>query len=782
MSLSTLKFSVSAFVLVLIIICFTKTISAQTAGCLPPEDSFTNLSKWRTTGSMVGQVTTVDFLGKRAIRQNYTDTNSNLLSTHSFCSGFFGSIMIDFYDNGDSTKGTLFAVYSGDVATQSTTQMEMIGLGVWSSLHNNTYAYRVTNTGDPAAATISSGIPRSTGWHTFELVVTPEGAYGAIDGASLAWITTNSLNTNTQFKSQGARSIGLVSTWGLASDNYYARLRSRPLASTLSNKFGFFFSGSVQPPHLYPDTFSELGSNWSSSYAPSYDSVNITNIPLTTKNQTDGHWHVVNITCCGHAENGGVTKINITPWTRPTMFNVYSRARLQEFVNHNGPGTYYAIGSEPNVLTNDHEYGQMFDFGNHPHWDWGYWGWAINGGGSFAYDSSDSTQGEQSMRMTASSGGQNWLKSHQIPVSPNKKYRVKVAIKTDNVQAATGQGAGLHIYENDRWPGTAAGGGKTTMLTGTNGWRDYTFDFTTQSTTNRAHIYIGLGFGGNATGTVRFDNISFSAVNADNTSVADTAILNSNTGKRFAAIYNYYAKTIKELDPKATIVGPNFLTFSGLPGGSTSGAYGPYIPGRVWFDEFITEHTARYGSKPTFDIYATHVYDNLRPWNLASYVQYAKDTIADFRSYVNTQYGTTSKVWISEFGVQTPNVSDANAAQFMKEMNAYLVNRRDIDKWFWAWTYANPSGPFSGYLYTGNLQSSAITATGQQFKQLSVLHAGLVGGRQNPADDNYDGYIEKNEWLKMMSRFYDQNVILDTDNNSFINSLDFAKAKQLPLR
>lgn len=512
--------------------------------------------------------------------------------------------------------------------------------------------------------------------------------------------------------------------------------QAKIFAAAYSSHLGFTVSGALNPPQLYPSTFETLHVNWSAAYGSSAPNPNL---PLAAKKDPNGYFHLNN------TMQGGVGNefIDITPWTKPTLFPVYSREQLVDIVAKNGQGAYYQIGSESNVITNINGLMGRFEFGS---WHYGdFWTWFLSNGSTYNIDTTTSAQGEASMRIDAPIPGQHWLKSHSIDkvessalgdqIIGGKKYRATVAIKTENVVADPNRGVGLHIYENGVWPGTAKGGGKTPMLTGTNDWQEYSFDFITQPTTTYIEILIGMGFGVNASGTAWFDNIRISKVDDTGVAISEKKIRNYFTGDQFAPIYHHYVSLLKDIDPTSKIVGPNFLTWSELPPGETEGIYGLYTPGKTWFDAFLSRYQSLYQQTPTFDIYATHVYDNYRPWDLAEYLRYAKQNVEEFRAYINEHFGTDKIVWITEFGVQTRDVPETEVSRFLDDMHHYLKSRNDIGKWFWAWSLAPIYYPFSGYLFENNSDGSPLTIVGQKFAELALTDALVVG------DLNQDGKV-----------------------------------------
>lgn len=232
---------------------------AGAAGCQSSvSDTFGNLDKW--TVANVGSTNTAtvgNFFGKQAVRHTYSDPAGHILMTYDLCQSTFGRVIIDFYDDGTTNKGTLVTVTSPT--------NEVVGVGLKTNLYG-TFVYRVHSGFSPDNSTITAGVRRTTGWHRLELVATPVGAYGMIDGINLTWANgkktsegfSYNINTGPGFLANGFKTVNLVSTWGLTSNNYFANLRFEPLPSftytdstssmaQLSNEIARFYL--AQYPH-----------------------------------------------------------------------------------------------------------------------------------------------------------------------------------------------------------------------------------------------------------------------------------------------------------------------------------------------------------------------------------------------------------------------------------------------------------------------------------------------------------------------------------------------------
>lgn len=158
-----------------------------------------------------------------------------------------------FYDdmatNPSPTKGVIFGVTN--TGTSNT------GIGVMTNIDQSNYVFRI-NSPDPAH-TMNSGVPRTKGWHMFELIVTDKGTYGKIDNKFLY------TKDKTLFVNRDQTTITkthYVSSWGLKGKSWFddlvaAKLDSLPMADTIYRTLERFYK-------TYKDTdfsplYAELG-------------------------------------------------------------------------------------------------------------------------------------------------------------------------------------------------------------------------------------------------------------------------------------------------------------------------------------------------------------------------------------------------------------------------------------------------------------------------------------------------------------------------------------------
>lgn len=210
------------------------------------DDDFSDISDWNIeeTGNL-NTVSNFNYQGKNSINLTVNDTSGFVSAFKVKCSGGYGKLKISFYDD-LTAKGTIAAVYSGNVGTNTSSQV--VGIGVWTSLQDDnglwqdkdTYIYRVGNNLNPQANTIPTGVKRTAGWHTFEFYSTPVGTYGVIDGINLTYVNgkksaagfTYNINQDSSFINNGIQSIGLVSTWNAWGATRYADLSFSSINTT----------------------------------------------------------------------------------------------------------------------------------------------------------------------------------------------------------------------------------------------------------------------------------------------------------------------------------------------------------------------------------------------------------------------------------------------------------------------------------------------------------------------------------------------------------------------
>lgn len=94
-----------------------------------------------------------------------------------------GRISLWFFDNNDPVANPM-EIITAAVDTTGTAPNNSVWLGVRTSLHSSTYTYKIGN------QQINSGVPRSFGWHRFELVRQGGQVYGIINNTNLTHLGT----------------------------------------------------------------------------------------------------------------------------------------------------------------------------------------------------------------------------------------------------------------------------------------------------------------------------------------------------------------------------------------------------------------------------------------------------------------------------------------------------------------------------------------------------------------------------------------------------------------
>lgn len=195
-----------------IVLCmFFFTLLVVTAGAqdvILDEHFDSDLSQWtimmeeapddiRITG-------TPAYLGDGAVTLDYQNPEKYLYLRRNFSSSTDILVRIFFYDNLDSTLGSIIEI------TDSAETYET-ALGLVTSLFPDTYAIRINTFAD----TKDTGIPRSEGWHMFEFIVTASGTYAKIDNTMVT--ESNPLQTD-------AGAVHIVATWELTGETAYDEL------------------------------------------------------------------------------------------------------------------------------------------------------------------------------------------------------------------------------------------------------------------------------------------------------------------------------------------------------------------------------------------------------------------------------------------------------------------------------------------------------------------------------------------------------------------------------
>ncbi len=151
-----------------------------------------------------------------------SDGSGSPVATKQFSSSQQGVVSVWFYDPGPGTRNGVIILASNEAVDQ------VVMLGVNPNNQNEYYYRAATNN---AAWGKSSGIARRQGWRKFELVVTPKGSYGKIDGSSLSYLPNeqdgHATSVNTDLT--GFTKITIASPWGTAGQYFFDDLKVQPL-------------------------------------------------------------------------------------------------------------------------------------------------------------------------------------------------------------------------------------------------------------------------------------------------------------------------------------------------------------------------------------------------------------------------------------------------------------------------------------------------------------------------------------------------------------------------
>jgi|GEM_PF-3649699 len=142
--------------------------------------------------------------GAKSVKFNYQDGSDNkyLEALHFFASRTNIVLRGWFYDDLGSTKGIAFGL-------RDTTSGYHTQVGVITAKFPNTYFVRHNSFSNM----YDSGVQRTLGWHLFEVIVTPQGAYAKIDNKFLAGFK-NTLHTQ-------ADQITIYATWNLTGTSWF---------------------------------------------------------------------------------------------------------------------------------------------------------------------------------------------------------------------------------------------------------------------------------------------------------------------------------------------------------------------------------------------------------------------------------------------------------------------------------------------------------------------------------------------------------------------------------
>jgi len=148
---------------------------------------------------------------------------------HVFVSPKTGVVSVRFWDNMDTSEGTFISIKNAD-------ETQNILIGVNTNVSRSEYVYRTTTTNNY----IPTHIVRSAGWHQLELISTPRGSYGKIDGTNLAYLASNDHGDNSvNTRMTSFQKIIIASGFSLASDAYYDNLvvsSLDPLPTTIGGR------------------------------------------------------------------------------------------------------------------------------------------------------------------------------------------------------------------------------------------------------------------------------------------------------------------------------------------------------------------------------------------------------------------------------------------------------------------------------------------------------------------------------------------------------------------
>lgn len=157
--------------------------------------------------------------GSRSLRLHYTG-NDYLSVKHNMPSEQTGIVRAWFFDDMDTSLGTVLVL-------RDKNDTHRTHIGVNTSVFPNHYYYRLDDT------VYNSQITRSQGWHKFEIVSTPKGTYGKIDGLPIACKNKPLCSSEHYIQVNHAQknfyTIDFVSTWGLASDAYFDNVQVETL-------------------------------------------------------------------------------------------------------------------------------------------------------------------------------------------------------------------------------------------------------------------------------------------------------------------------------------------------------------------------------------------------------------------------------------------------------------------------------------------------------------------------------------------------------------------------
>lgn len=166
------------------------------------------------------------------------------IATKQFGSPQQGTFSIWFYDTMATSAGTFVGIFNSDAS-------ETVMLGVNTGYSQDYYYYRSGN--NNGAYGRSSNFRRTLGWHKFELVSTPYGSYGKIDGRSLSYLSNDGIAGVVNVNLKNFSKIIIASTWNLQSKAFYDKaefysLETMPSIIERERHFVNLFANQISSP------------------------------------------------------------------------------------------------------------------------------------------------------------------------------------------------------------------------------------------------------------------------------------------------------------------------------------------------------------------------------------------------------------------------------------------------------------------------------------------------------------------------------------------------------
>jgi len=189
--------------------------STPISGPFDSEDFESDLSQWEVSnpGSNLVELSTErKQQGSRSLKITHNDSSNVVKLVHGFTNPQQGKVEAWFYDDYPANKGS-FVILSDDNWPDNPSSAQMVAIGVYPYLYNDTYWYRIGSTNN-----VDTHIQRSNGWHKVELVVTPKGSYGKLDGINLTYLPSKPDSSFTSSMTN-FKKIGIVVA-NLSPDNW----------------------------------------------------------------------------------------------------------------------------------------------------------------------------------------------------------------------------------------------------------------------------------------------------------------------------------------------------------------------------------------------------------------------------------------------------------------------------------------------------------------------------------------------------------------------------------